>query len=44
MLVSWNFKHILNFYRVRGYNAVNVEQGYHPLEIRTPRRLQNDAE
>lgn len=43
-LVSWNFKHMVNFHRVRGYNAINVDQGHHPLEIRTPRRLQSDAE
>lgn len=44
VLVSWNFKHILNFQRVRGYNAINVREGYQPLEIRTPRGVENDAE
>jgi len=43
-LVSWNFKHILNFLRVRGYNAINVREGYQPLEIRTPKGVENDAE
>ena len=23
MLVSWNFKHIVNIYRIRGYNSIN---------------------
>ncbi|MDR2910103.1 MAG: type II toxin-antitoxin system VapC family toxin, partial [Bacteroidales bacterium] len=34
LLVSWNFKHIVNIYRIRGYNSVNIRQGYAPLEIR----------
>ena len=28
ILVSWNFKHIVNVYRIRGYNAVNLRSGY----------------
>ena len=24
MLVSWNFKHIVNVYRIRGYNSINL--------------------
>ena len=26
-LVSWNFKHIVNVFRMRGYNAVNIKNG-----------------
>ncbi len=36
VLVSWNFKHIVNLDRIRKFNAVNLMQGYHLLEIRTP--------
>jgi hypothetical protein len=36
VLVSWNFKHIVNLERVRGYNSVNLRLGYPLLEIRTP--------
>ena len=36
ILVSWNFKHIVNVYRIRGYNSVNLRLGYSPLEIRSP--------
>lgn len=25
ILVSWNFKHIVNIYRIRGYNSVNLK-------------------
>ena len=36
-LVSWNFKHIVNIERIRGYNAINIKNGYKQLEIRSPR-------
>lgn len=36
VLVSWNFKHIVNLKRIRGYNSVNLRLGYPLLEIRTP--------
>lgn len=36
VLVSWNFKHIVNLDRIRGYNSVNLRLGYTLLEIRSP--------
>lgn len=36
VLVSWNFKHIVNLERIHGYNSVNLRRGYPLLEIRTP--------
>jgi predicted nucleic acid-binding protein len=36
-LISWNFKHIVNVHRIRGYNAINIKNGYKQLEIRSPR-------
>jgi hypothetical protein len=36
VLVSWNFKHIVNLQRIHGYNSINLRQGYPLLEIRTP--------
>lgn len=39
ILVSWNFKHIVNVNRIRGYNSVNYRQGHKTLEIRTPREI-----
>jgi len=36
VLVSWNFKHIVNLERIHGYNSVNLKLGYPILEIRTP--------
>lgn len=39
ILVSWNFKHIVNVERIRGYNYVNLKNGYRQLDIRSPREL-----
>ncbi len=39
VLVSWNFKHIVNLGRIRRFNAVNVSFGYGILEIRTPKEV-----
>lgn len=39
ILVSWNFKHIVNLDKIRLYNAVNLKKGYQQVEIRTPREI-----
>ena len=39
-LVSWNFNHIVNIERIRGYNAINIKNGYKQLEIRSPREFE----
>lgn len=39
ILASWNFKHIVNVSRIRGYNSVNYKLGHKVLEIRTPREI-----
>jgi len=36
-LISWNFRHIVNVQRIRGYNSINIRNGYKQLEIRSPR-------
>ena len=36
-LISWNYKHIVNVQRIRGYNSINIRNGYKQLEIRSPR-------
>jgi len=38
-LASWNFKHIVNLDRIKGYNGVNLKYGYSVVEIRTPKEL-----
>ena len=42
VLVSWNFKHIVNLRRIHGYNSVNLRRGYPTLEIRAPREVLSD--
>jgi hypothetical protein len=39
VLVSWNFRHIVNLGRIRQFHAVSIEHGYGLLEIRTPREV-----
>lgn len=39
VLVSWNFKHIVHFDKIRRFNAVNIEMGYKPLLIHSPREV-----
>ena len=41
VLVSWNFKHIVNLERIRGYNSINFREGYQMIEIRTPKEIFN---
>jgi len=41
LLVSWNFKHIVNIQRIHGYHAVNLMNGYQTIEIRNPREVFN---
>jgi hypothetical protein len=39
ILISWNFKHIVNVYRIRGYNSINLRLNYFSLEIRSPKEI-----
>ena len=39
VLASWNFKHIVNMDRIKGYNSVNYKLGYPMIEIRSPKDL-----
>ncbi|MDZ7261875.1 MAG: PIN domain protein [candidate division KSB1 bacterium] len=36
VLVSWNFRHIVNLRKIRLYNSVNLKYGYSVIEIRSP--------
>src|SRR5680860_144270 len=35
-LVSWNFRHMVNFFRIRQYNSINLKYGYSTIDIRSP--------
>lgn len=39
VLISWNFKHIVNLDRIRGYNGINYQNGHKMIEIRTPKEI-----
>lgn len=39
LIVSWNFRHIVNYNRIRGFNAVNVRNGYRTVTILSPREV-----
>jgi len=39
VLVSWNFKHIVNLEKIRFYNSINLKYGYPTIEIRSPREV-----
>ena len=38
-LVSWNFKHMVNFFRIRQYNSINLKFGYSTIDIRSPKEV-----
>ncbi|NIA29262.1 MAG: PIN domain protein [Actinobacteria bacterium] len=42
VLVSWNFKHIVNLRRIQLYNSINLKYGYSLVEIRSPREVINE--
>jgi hypothetical protein len=44
LLVSWNFKHIVHYDKIRLFTAVNLERGYKPLVIYSPREVASDGE
>jgi len=35
-LISWNFKHIVNFDKIKLFNSVNLAMGYSVIDIRSP--------
>ncbi|MCP4546623.1 MAG: type II toxin-antitoxin system VapC family toxin [bacterium] len=39
VMVSWNFKHIVRFQKIKLFNAVNLEHGYKQLQIYSPREV-----
>ena len=39
ILVSWNFRHILRYNMFSQFNSVNIDEGYKPLAIHSPREV-----
>ena len=44
IIVSWNFRHIVNFKKIPLFNAVNVLQGYRQIAIHSPLEVINYEE
>ena len=44
LLVSWNFRHIVHFEKIRLFIAVDLEQGYKPHQIYSPREVMHYGE
>jgi len=44
VLVSWNFKQIVNLDRIHAFNSVNLKLGYPVLEIRSPMEVIHEEE
>lgn len=43
-LVSWNFRHIVNVFRIRGYNSINLRCSYPQLDICSPKEIVNNED
>lgn len=39
VIVSWNFRHLVNYQREAGFNRVNLEYGYPAVRIISPQEL-----
>jgi hypothetical protein len=44
LILSWNFKHIVNFNRIRGFNSVNIRMGYRAMTILSPKEVSDEDE
>ncbi len=44
LVLSWNFKRIVRYDRVRGFNGVNALKGYRPLDIRSPLEVEHEED
>jgi len=38
-VVSWNFKHIVHYEKIRGFQAINLLHGYEPIQIFSPKEV-----
>lgn len=43
IVASWNFKHIVNINRIRGFNSVNLREGYQVIEVRSPMEIIDES-
>jgi len=43
-VISWNFKHIVHFEKIAGYQAVNLMNGYKEVRIYSPKEVVESEE
>ena len=41
-LISWNFKHIVNFDKIKMFHSINIRLGYPLIDIRSPLEFLKD--
>lgn len=44
LIASWNFKHIVRYSKIRLFNEANLDCGYSPVRIQTPREVTHHGE
>jgi hypothetical protein len=44
LLLSWNFKHLVDYERIQRFNAVNLANGYGLIDIRSPKEMGHAGE
>ena len=37
LLVSWSFRHVVDYDKIRQFNVANLENGHRPVQIYSPR-------
>jgi len=42
LILSWNFRHIVNYNRILGFNSVNLRNGYRSMVILSPLEVSSD--
>jgi len=43
-LVSWNFKYMVNFFRIQQYNSINLKFGFQTIDTKTPKEVTYETE
>lgn len=43
-VVSWNFRHIVHYEKIRGYQAINLMNGYREIRIYSPKEVVENEE
>ena len=44
LIISWNFKHLVNYERINEYNGINSLNGYPSIAIYSPLEMTNADE